>query len=95
MLVGDKALNNDMKESSWSSLLEEAEILCLDEAHTMLKKADNKTFKTLQRIKTKRRILLTGTPLQNNVTEYYQMVNYAHEGVIGVKSEAEFNRKYR
>jgi transcriptional regulator ATRX len=71
------------------------DVLVLDEAHTMLKSSANKGFKKLQEIQTKRRILLTGTPLQNNVTEYYRMVEFIRPGVVGVSSEAEFEATYR
>ena len=71
------------------------DILVLDEAHTMLKQRGNKGFKKLEDISTKRRILLTGTPLQNNVSEYFRMVEYIRPGVIGVESETEFEKKYR
>jgi transcriptional regulator ATRX len=71
------------------------DILVLDEAHTMLKSAGNKIFQKLQQIKTKRKILLTGTPLQNNVTEYFQLINFIRPGVVGVKSLADFDEKYR
>lgn len=71
------------------------DILVLDEAHTMLKRSANKGFKRLQEIKTNRRLLLTGTPLQNNVTEYYRMVEFIRPGIIGVDSEADFETMYR
>ena len=71
------------------------DVLVLDEAHTMLKQSGNKGFKRLLDIQTKRRILLTGTPLQNNVTEYYRMVEYIRPGVIGIENEADFQEKYR
>ena len=71
------------------------DVLVLDEAHTMLKNTTNKGFKLLRAIKTKRRILLTGTPLQNNVTEYFHMVEFVRPGVIGVKSEGEFEKSFR
>lgn len=71
------------------------DVLVLDEAHTMLKHSGNKRFKTLLNIQTKRKILLTGTPLQNNVSEYFRMIEYIRPGVIGVESEADFEREYR
>jgi len=82
-------------EKQLLEMLNSASILVVDEAHTVLKNSTNKAFKTLQKIKTPRRILLTGTPLQNNVSEYYRMVEFAKPGVVGVNSEAEFERLYR
>jgi transcriptional regulator ATRX len=74
----------------------ETDVLVLDEAHTMLKNSNNKVFKALSDVKTMRRILLTGTPLQNNVTEYFRMIQFANPGAIdGIMTEAEFERKYR
>lgn len=71
------------------------DVLVVDEAHAMLKRSVNKIYKRLLHIKTRRRILLTGTPLQNNVTEYYTMVEYARPGVIGIKCERDFDDAYR
>ena len=72
------------------------DVLVLDEAHTMLKNSATKVSKELQKIKTKRRILLTGTPLQNNVTEFYQLVDFVRPGAIdGAKSQGAFEAKYR
>lgn len=71
------------------------DVLVVDEAHTMLAKASNKVFQHLSHIQTKRRILLTGTPLQNNVTEYFHMVEFIRPGVIGASSEADFERVFR
>lgn len=44
------------------------DILVLDESHTMLKNSNTKLYTRLHEIKTRRRLLLTGTPLQNNVS---------------------------
>ena len=72
------------------------DVLVLDEAHTMLKCSQNKASKELRKIQTKRKILLTGTPLQNNVTEYYQLVDFVRPGVLeGIRSEREFESEYR
>jgi SNF2 family DNA or RNA helicase len=71
------------------------DVLVVDEAHTMLSNSSNKIFQHLSAIQTKRRILLTGTPLQNNVTELYQMVEFIRPGVIGVNSAADFETNFR
>jgi len=81
-----------------SRIIKEAtpDILVLDEAHTMLKNATTKISKILRKIPTKRIILLTGTPMQNNATEFYQLVNFVRPGVIpGVSSDAAFEAEYR
>jgi len=71
------------------------DILVLDEAHRCLKSTTTSLFKKLQLIRTKRKVLLTGTPLQNNVTEYYLMAEFIRPGAVGVKSVAEFEKEYR
>ena len=71
------------------------DILVLDEAHTMLKNHNTKTFKKLQMVKTKRRLCLTGTPIQNNLTEYYLLLEFVRPGVVGVKSILQFKKAYR
>jgi SNF2 family DNA or RNA helicase len=61
----------------------------------MLKKTDNKLFQLLLKIKTPRRILLSGSPFQNNLFEYFRMVNYARPGAVGgIEKETDFDRLY-
>jgi len=71
------------------------DILVLDEAHIMMKTNATKLFQKLVCIQTSRKILLTGTPMQNNVTEYYHMIEFIRPGIFGVKSVAEFENMYR
>jgi len=48
---------------------------------------------TLNRIRTRRRIVLTGTPMQNNLKEYFAMVNFCKPNFLG--TESEFSDQFR
>ena len=68
------------------------DIIIIDEAHQVLKKNSNKNFKALSSILTTRRVALTGTPIQNNLIEYYHLINWIQPGILGTIQE--FERKY-
>lgn len=51
------------------------EVCCLDEGHRIRNKS--RTNELLWKINTNRRIILSGYPLQNNVTELYKIVHFA------------------
>ena len=67
------------------------DLLICDEAHK-LKNAESGLAKSLNSLPAKMRILLSGTPMQNELTEFYNMVNFCNPGVIG--SPSEFRKRY-
>lgn len=65
-------------------------VLC-DEGHR-LKNCENLTYQALMGLKTKRRVLLSGTPIQNDLTEYYSLLHFVNPGMLG--SSNEFRRQF-
>ena len=57
------------------------DLLVCDEAHR-LKNADNQTSRALNSLPVKRRVLLTGTPMQNDLQEFYAMVDFTNPGIL-------------
>ncbi|XP_020380465.2 DNA excision repair protein ERCC-6-like isoform X1 [Rhincodon typus] len=55
--------------------------LVLDEAHK-IKSKSTKTFKCVSAIPAKHRILLTGTPVQNNLQEMWSLFDFACQGSL-------------
>lgn len=58
------------------------DLLVCDEGHR-LKNSENKTMKTLESFNIRRRILLSGTPIQNDLVEFYTMANFTNPGILG------------
>jgi DNA repair and recombination RAD54-like protein len=62
------------------------DLLVCDEAHR-LKNSENQTSRALNSLPVRRRILLTGTPMQNNLEEFFAMVDFTNPGVLAPSSE--------
>lgn len=56
------------------------DLLICDEAHR-LKNAETATNQALGALKCRRRILLSGTPMQNDLEEFYAMTDFTNPGV--------------
>ena len=61
-------------------------ILIADEGH-LLRNHNSNVSKAVAAVKTKRRIVLTGSPLQNNLTEYHCMIDFISPGFLGTLNE--------
>ncbi|KAJ0409713.1 hypothetical protein ATCC90586_003221 [Pythium insidiosum] len=59
-----------------------ADLVVLDEGHRM-KDPTSLLCQSVARISTPRRVVLTGYPVQNSLSEYWCMVNFARDGFLG------------
>ena len=48
-----------------------------------LKNCENQTYQALTGLNAKRRILLSGTPIQNDLLEYFSLVHFVNRGILG------------
>ena len=65
-------------------------VLC-DEGHR-LKNSDNQTYAALTKLQCKRRVLLSGTPIQNDLLEYFSLLDFVNPGILGTSTE--FKRRF-
>ncbi|GAA6015334.1 hypothetical protein JCM10207_008952 [Rhodosporidiobolus poonsookiae] len=69
----------------------EVGLLLADEGHR-LKNSVNQTYTSLMSINCKRRVILTGTPIQNDLDEYFSLLNFCNPGYLGTKQQ--FHKTY-
>lgn len=76
------------KVLSCSKELESAnlDLVVCDEGHR-LKSPANKTLNVLEALNIPRKLILTGTPIQNDLNEYYTIINFVNPGVLGTYAE--------
>lgn len=58
------------------------DIVICDEGHR-LKTMKNKSTQAIESLNTRKRIILSGTPIQNDLGEFYAMVNFVNDGCLG------------
>ncbi|KAI9004159.1 SNF2 family N-terminal domain-containing protein [Gaertneriomyces semiglobifer] len=58
------------------------DLVVCDEGHR-LKNSQIRTSQAIKALSTKRRIVLSGTPIQNDLKEFYSMVEFVNPGVLG------------
>ena len=84
-------LTHDQHQMVTRAFLERPNIVILDEAHEV-KNPDAKIHKAVNQIKCKSRIAMTGSPLANNLSEYFSLINWIAPGYLG--SPSEFKETY-
>ncbi|XP_005398737.1 PREDICTED: DNA repair and recombination protein RAD54-like isoform X3 [Chinchilla lanigera] len=60
-------------------------VIC-DEGHR-LKNSENQTYQALDSLNTNRRVLISGTPIQNDLLEYFSLVHFVNSGILGTAQE--------
>ncbi|KAK7377174.1 hypothetical protein VNO80_02594 [Phaseolus coccineus] len=88
LLTSYEMINSDsssLKPIKWESMI-------VDEGHR-LKNKDSRLFSSLKQYSTKHRVLLTGTPLQNNLDELFMLMHFLDAGKFG--SLEEFQEEFK
>jgi SNF2 family DNA or RNA helicase len=69
----------------------EWDVVCLDEAHT-IKNPNTKMSKAAMMLQAKRKVILTGTPIQNHLSELWNLFQFINPGLLG--SAEQFGKKF-
>lgn len=61
-------------------------LLLCDEGHR-LKNGESQTFTALNSLNVQKRVILSGTPIQNDLSEYFALLNFANPNYLGTRNE--------
>lgn len=78
MIIGYEKLRSVQEELKKGGGID---IVIADEGHR-LKTAQNKSALAIKNLNTQRRIILSGTPIQNDLSEFYTMVDFVNPGLL-------------
>ncbi|KAF2466413.1 uncharacterized protein BDR25DRAFT_377559 [Lindgomyces ingoldianus] len=88
MIIGYEMLRTVQDELKRGSGVD---IVIADEGHR-LKTANNKAMLAIQSLNTERRIILSGTPLQNDLSEFFTAIDFVNPNLLGKRSA--FKREF-
>ena len=69
-------------------------VLVVDEGHR-LKNSNTQLFKSLEEFNIEQRVLLTGTPIQNNLQELYSLLSFIQPNLFKLRYGEEFCERYK
>ncbi|KAI9808215.1 MAG: hypothetical protein M1825_004672 [Sarcosagium campestre] len=79
MIIGYEKLRNVQDDLRAGNGID---LVVADEGHR-LKTAKNKSAEAIKSLNTFRRIILSGTPIQNDLSEFFEMVDFVNPGILG------------
>ncbi|KAI9652935.1 MAG: helicase [Trizodia sp. TS-e1964] len=82
MIIGYEKLRSVHQELSKGAGID---IVIADEGHR-LKTAQNKSAQAILALNTPRRVILSGTPIQNDLSEFFAMVDFVNPGLLGTRN---------